>query len=91
MTVPGGQASVLADITNVEIFVFMKAAAVTVEEMTGIGRMIKKTRGTAVFHQEAISVPRIVITSLITMLLARQEYYYPGTNHAIITTVLAVQ
>ena len=82
MTVPGGQASVLADITNVEIFVFMKAAAVTVEEMTGTGRMIKKTRGTAVFHQEAISVPESV-----GILIASQEYYYPGTNHAMVTTV----
>ena len=82
----------LADITNVEIFVFMKAAAVTVEEMTGTGRMIKKTRGTAVFHQEAISVPRIVMTRIITMamLTARQEYYYPGTNHVMVP-VLAVQ
>ena len=25
------------------------------------------------------------------MLTARQEYYYPGTNHAMMTNVLAVQ
>ena len=74
-------------ITNVEIFVWTVTAAVTVEERTGVGWVIKKTRGTAVFHQETISVSKIVIT----MLTARQEYYYPGTNHAMITTVLAVQ
>ena len=43
--------------TNVEIFVCGMTTAVTVEEMTGVGVMIKKTRGTAVFPQEAISVP----------------------------------
>ena len=67
------------------------ATAVTVEERTGGGMMIQKTRGTAVFHQETISVPKTVIANGITMLTARQEYYYPGTNHAMITTVLAVQ
>ena len=72
----------------------MKAATVTVEEMTGVGVMIKKTRGTAVFPQEIISVPKsikIVMKIGDTMLAARQEYYSPGTNLAMITTVLAVQ
>ena len=78
-------------ITNVEIFVWTVTAAVTVEERTGVGWVIKKARGTAVFHQKTISVPKIVITGGNTMLTARQEYYYPGTNHAMITTVLAVQ
>ena len=78
-------------ITNVETFVFMRTTAVTVEERTGVGGMIKKTRGTAVFHQETISVPKTVMTSGNTMLTARPEYYFPGTNHAMITTVLAVQ
>ena len=50
------------------------------------GGLIKKTRGTAVFPQEAISVQKIVMA----MLSARQEYYYPGTNHAMVP-VLAVQ
>ena len=67
----------------------LAAIAVTVEEMTGTGLMIKKTRGTAVFHQETLTVPKIV-TSMITMLTAHQEYYYPGTNHAMVP-VLAVQ
>ena len=40
-----------------EISVYLMAAAVTAEEMNGVGGMIKKTRGTAVFHQETISVP----------------------------------
>ena len=63
---------------------------VSVEKMTGAGRMIKKTRSTAVSHQETISVPKIVMTSGNTMLTARQEYYSPGTNHAMVP-VLAVQ
>ena len=77
--------------------------------------MTEKTRGTAVFHQEARNVPKMAITTcilmldliviamlkmilitmshtiLITMLPARQECYYPGTNHAMITAVTAVQ
>ena len=77
-------------ITNAETFVSHITHAVTVEEMTGVGVMIKKTRGTAVFPQEAISVPKIVITSIGTMLTARQEYYYPGPNHAMVP-VPAVQ
>ena len=84
----------LADITNVEIFVFMKAAAVTVEEMTGVGMMIEKT-STAVFHQEAISVAKLNIKiswgTSNSMLTARQECYNPGTNHAMMTTVPPVQ
>ena len=66
----------------------MKTTAVTVEEMTGGGEMIKKKRGTAVFPQEATSVPKL--GSGHTMLTARQEYYYPGPNHAMVP-VLAVQ
>ena len=55
----GIQTSVnILTITNVEIFVSTGTTAVTVEEMTGGGRMIKKTRGTAVFPQETISVPK---------------------------------
>ena len=64
------------------------------EEMTGTGGMIEKTKGTAVFHQETLTVPKyinIVMASPGSMLTAHQEYYYPGTNHAMITTVLAVQ
>ena len=68
----------------------MMTTGVTVEEMTGTGLMIKKT-STAVFHQETLTVQEIVNTSGNTMLTAHQEYYYPGTNHAMITTVLAVQ
>ena len=63
--------------TNVEIFVWRATAAVIVEERTGVGLMIKKTRGTAVFHQ-TLTVPKIVMTSGVTMLTARQEFYYPG-------------
>ena len=81
----------ILSITSVDLRAYIKTSAVTVEEMTGVGMMIQKTRGTAVFPQETISVPKILITSTITMLTARQEYYYPGTNPAIITTVLAVQ
>ena len=45
--------------TNVEIFVRLSGAAVTVEERTGVGGMIEiKTRGTAVFRQETISAPK---------------------------------
>ena len=64
---------------------------VSVEIMTGTG-MIKKTRSTAVFHQETISVPKLKleIEAGNTMLTARQEYYSPGTNHAMVP-VLAVQ
>ena len=79
----------ILDITNVEIFVSTAASAVTVEEMTGGGGMMKKTRGTAVFPQEAISVLKIVMSG-ITGLTAPKEYYYPGTNHAMVP-VLAVQ
>ena len=68
-------------------------AAVTVEDMTGVGIMMKKTRGTAVFPQEAISVPKLNIkidgVLIGTMLTARQEYCYPGLNHAMVP-VLAV-
>ncbi len=75
-------------ITNVEIFVWWSAATtVTVEEMSGGGRIIKKT-STAVFPQETISVPKLV--SGHTMLTARQEYYFPGTNPAMVP-VLDVQ
>ena len=58
--------------------------------MTGGGLMMKKTKGNAVFHQTTLNVPEIVMTSGDTMLTARQEYYYPGTNHAMVP-VLAVQ
>ena len=54
-------------ILNVEIFVSLAVATVTVEERTGVGGMMKKTRGTAVFHQETISVPKTEIASGITM------------------------
>ena len=72
-----------------EIFVrvIITPAAVTVEEMTGTGMMIKKTRGTAVFHQEAISVQKIVMA----MLTARQEYSYPITTNPAMVPVTAVQ
>ena len=63
----------------------ISTTAVTVEERTGVGMMIKKTRGTAVFHQETISV-----SSMRLVISVRQEYYYPGTKRATIT-VLAVQ
>ena len=75
--------------TNVETFACGTGTDVTVEEMTGIG-LIKEI-STAVFHQETLSVPKTAITNCITMLTARQEYYFPCTNHAMITTVLAVQ
>ena len=72
-----------------EIFAWGARVAVTVELMTGGGGMTQETRGTAVFHQQTISVPQRL--SGHTVLTARQEYYYPGTNPAMITTVLAVQ
>ena len=77
------------------ISVFISSTAVTVEEMTGIGMRIQKTRGTAVFHQEAISVAKLNIKiswgTSNSMLTARQECYNPGTNHAMMTTVPPVQ
>ena len=76
-------------ITSVDLCAYISTTPVTVEEITGVGSMKKKTRSTAVFPQETISVPKMVNGH--TMLTARQEYYYPGTNHAMITTVLAVQ
>ena len=72
-----------------EISVWGARVAVTVELMTGGGGMTQETRGTAVFHQQTISVPKRL--SGHTVLTARQEYYFPGTNPAMITTVLAVQ
>ena len=71
----------------------MISTTVTVAEMTGTGfmivTMIKKT-STAVFHQETLTVPKIVITSGVTMLTARQEFYYPGALLAM-EHVVAVQ
>ena len=69
-TVPGIQNSVvILTITNAEIFVRGITTAVTVEEMSGVGMMIEKTRGTAVFHQETISV-----SSMRLVISVRQEY-----------------
>ena len=76
-------------ITNADTFASDMTDAVTVEEMTGVGVMMKKTKGTAVFPQETISVAKIAMKSGVTMLTARQEYCYPGTNHAMVP-VLAV-
>ena len=45
-------------ITNAETFASDMTDAVTVEEMTGVGVKIRKSRGTAVFTQEAISVAK---------------------------------
>ena len=45
-------------ISNVETFVCSTSTAVPVEEMTGVGMMTEKTRGTAVFHQEALNAPK---------------------------------
>ena len=74
---------------NVAIFVLRATTAVTVEEMTGTGMMMKQT-STAAFHQETISVPKLIWEKKDTKLTARQEYYYPGPNHAMVP-VLAVQ
>jgi len=85
------------EISIVEMFVWMwsTATAVTVEVRNGRGLMIEKTRGTAVFHQEAISVAKLNIKiswgTSNSMLTARQECYNPGTNHAMMTTVPPVQ
>ena len=73
-----------------EIFALKVTTAATVEELTGGGLKTRKT-STAVFHQETLTVPKLKIDGGITMLTAHQEYYYPGTNHAMVTTVLAVQ
>ena len=50
--------------------------------------IIEKKRGTAVFHQETQTVQKYIRGRGV--LTARQEYYYPGTNHAMVP-VLAVQ
>ena len=70
-----------------EIFALKVTTAATVEELTGGGLKTRKT-STAVFHQETLSVPRILIMIVITTLTARQEYYYPGTNHAMVTVLV---
>ena len=77
--------------TNVETFVFtaLATAAVTVEEMTGIGLIEDwKTGGTAVFNQEALSVSGM---QLLANISAHQDCYYPGINHAIVINVVPVQ
>ena len=45
--------------------------------MTGSGFLIKKPKGTAVFHQEALSVRGI---QLLVNISARQEYCFPGSK-----------
>ena len=60
------------------------------EMITGDGG-IKKTGSTAVFHQETITVPKLELDGMFEKkFAARQEYYSPGTNHAMVP-VLAVQ
>ena len=69
----------------------MDTDGVSVEIMTGSGEKMKKTRSTAVFHQETITVPKLELDGMFEKkFAARQEYYSPGTNHAMVP-VLAVQ